>query len=388
MELVNLTNRKAHILVVDDNPANLQLASSILKLKSYDVTTALGGNQALEMLKTIKPDLILLDIMMPDLNGYEVCERVKNDPLTSDIPVIFLSAIKHTESIIKGISIGAVDYISKPFNKDELLVRVKTHIKLKLSTDIIKKQNQKLERLNEEKNSLMQITAHDLKNPLQGVMGLLEILQIHRDKLDDNDIGDMINSAQRAIDQAFKIITDLQEVQTIEEGKVVLRFAKVLAIDSINKVIASFEQRAKAKKIELVFNHKNLLENQSFINGALYIDHDKFVRILDNLISNAIKFSSSEKKVTINLERITENSSDFLRIGISDQGPGISEKDMQKLFTKFAKLSARPTAGETSSGLGLSIAKQLTEAMNGKIWAESTLGEGAVFYLQFPVHTQ
>lgn len=360
------------IVIIDDNPSNILLAATLLKKMDYQVFTALDGNSGIEVVNHIKPDLILLDIMMPELDGYQVCEILKKNPDTAEIPVVFLTALKQTENLVKSFEVGGVDYISKPFKKDELIARVKTHIDLKRSRDIILSQNHRLHKLNDEKNSLMHITAHDLKNPLQGISGLVEMLQYHRSEIDDEEYESICQSINASTMHALEIINDLLDAHAIEHGKFQFKLEKTDVSALFNELYEHFDSTAKEKILNLQFEYSQ--------NIFVMADLSKFKRVLENIISNAIKFSPEDKNIFVKVS----DQVDHIIISIKDEGPGFTEEDKTKLFTKFSKLSAKPTAGESSSGLGLSIVKALVEAMDGKIELESEAGNGAEFKVFMP----
>lgn len=363
----NLIVKLPKIVIIDDNPSNINLAATLLKKHDYDVLSALDGKSGIELVNREKPDLILLDIMMPELDGYEVCKILKNNTKTSEIPIVFLTALKETDNLVRSFEVGGVDYISKPFKKEELFARVKTHLELKRSRDIILSQNHKLHKLNDEKNNLMHITAHDLKNPLQGISGLIEMLQFHRHAIDDEEYESICQSINSSTMHALEIINDLLDAHAIEHGKFQFKSEKINLKEILDELYEHFINSANAKYLNLQFN----LDNDVFVLADL----SKFKRVLENIISNAIKFSPENKNISVNIS----NNHDYSIISVKDEGPGFTEEDKSKLFKKFTKLSARPTAGESSSGLGLSIVKSLLEVMNGRIELESESGKGAEF---------
>lgn len=378
MNFIDNENNPPLILVADDNTANLQLAVSILKRQNFEIAVANNGEEALEILKNVKPDLILLDIMMPGVDGYEVCEIMKNNPETENIPVIFLTALKKSESLVKGFEYGAVDYITKPFNKEELISRVKNHLELKFSKDKIISQKQKLTELNEEINALLRITAHDLKNPIQGIIGLLDIIKMmaDSDNLDKDSIQDIINSATGSAEQANTIITDILDLNRINRGEVMKNTDNINLKELAGVLYQNNKFKALKKDISFMFS-----EFQDEIH--IITDYDKLYRILDNLISNAVKFTESGKK--IHFRCIVDSNSKKVLFEISDEGPGISEEDQKKLFKRYAKLTNNPTGDETSSGLGLSIVKEFSEMLGFNVTYKTQIGKGSTFILSIPL---
>jgi two-component system, sensor histidine kinase and response regulator len=368
------TSKKYVILIVDDIIQNLQVLGTTLMEENYEISMANNGSQALKLIEKVNPDLILLDVLMPDMNGFEVCEKIKVQEKFKDTPVIFLTAKTETEDIIQGFSKGGVDYVTKPFNKEELLVRIKTHIDLKESRNIIIDQNKKLSALNKEKTEILGIAAHDLKNPLSNIKGLAEIIETMYDDLEKDDLIETAKKIRTSSEFMFQIISDLLDVNAIDEGKIKMNIEPFNLVDVANRTIDKYQMKAREKSINLNFDPKI---EEVYVMG----DVIKTIQVLDNLISNAMKFSPFNKNIWIIVNKIQDEKS---MVEVKDEGPGISADDMSKLFGKFAKLTARPTNNENSTGLGLSIVKKLVENMNGNIWCESELGKGTSFFLSLP----
>ncbi len=362
------------VVIVDDVVKNLRVLGTMLEEEDFDVAVAQDGLEAIEMIKADPPDLILLDIMMPEMNGWQVCEKLKASEITREIPVIFLTAKTETEDIVKGFQIGGVDYVTKPFNKEELLVRIKTHLELKFARDVIVKQNIELKELNKEKNEFLGIAAHDLKNPLSGIKGLSELIALG--DLSEEEVIDFANHIKSSSEFMFNLITDLLDINSIEEGKLNLHYDNFEVQELLITAVKEFKARAEAKNIELLHDFQTEGVN-------IHADPGKARQIVENIISNAIKFSPFDKRVWLR-SYISENGTHAV-IEVQDEGPGISEEDKRKLFGKFARLSARPTGEEHSTGLGLSIVKKLVEAMDGSIRCESILDEGSTFIFTFAI---
>ncbi|MBX3043288.1 MAG: hybrid sensor histidine kinase/response regulator [Candidatus Kapabacteria bacterium] len=367
------------VLIVDDNPANIEVAVAHLHSEGYRTATAKSAREALESIKQEIPDLLLLDIMMPVVDGFELCKLFKSDSTTSDIPVIFLTALNQPDEMVKGFNHGAVDYITKPFNKEELISRVRNHLNLVKQTKTIKYQNEALKRLNEEKNGIIELTAHDLNNPLQSVIGYSDLI-IGKLSPENSDLISYAHSIKSSAQKAVNIIKDLMEVNLIEEGKLKLSIVDFDLRDTLMKVVEGYLFQAEAKKQVLIYDEPDL---PCIVNA----DRMKLERIFDNLLSNAIKFSKIQGKIYIKCDYVKSNddSQDYVVVSIQDSGPGFTNDDKSKIFTKFAKLSAKPTSDEPSTGLGLSIVKKLTELLNGQIHLVSSPDEGSTFYVKFPV---
>ncbi|MCU0425093.1 MAG: hybrid sensor histidine kinase/response regulator [Candidatus Kapabacteria bacterium] len=364
------------ILVVDDVEENTYIVSTILKSAGYTPFVANSGKQAIQIAETQHPDLMLLDINMPEMNGYEVCKHFKETPNIADIPIVFLTVHADAESIAKAFETGAVDYLTKPFKKAELLARVKVHLALRQAQEQLEDQNGRLTRLNDEKNEFLGIAAHDLKNPLNSIRGMAQMIRKRRDvELSDEEVDDMAHQIETSSNFMFEIITNLLDVNKIENGKLIVKPTNVNMILSLSAVTDRYQAAAVKKNITL---------NVDIPDGdiQIYADPTLTIQVLDNVVSNAVKYSPFDKNVWVAVSQHPDIKR--IRVMVKDQGPGFSEEDKKKLFGKFARLSAKPTGGEHSTGLGLSIVKRLAEAMEATIWCESELGKGATFYIDFP----
>ncbi len=361
--------KKPLVLIVDDNPANIQVVGNHLVQNNIDISMATDGNKAIIAAKAKTPDLILLDIMMPEVDGYQVARQLKADPQTKDIPIIFLTAKNTTEDVIKGFSMGAVDYIVKPFNSSELLVRVHNHLELKKYRDLVLAKNLQLENLNLEKNELLGIAAHDLKNPIYNISMLAKV--ILEEELEKEEIAEFAGDIVKTSEKMLDLIKNLLDINAIEEGRIKICIEDTNLDELIKTSMKIYKDRAAAKSIEL--NYENLSKD-----SKAKADSNAMHQVLDNLISNAIKYSPLEKSIYISLF----DSGEEIICSIKDEGPGLDEKDKSKLFQKFSKLSPQPTAGEHSTGLGLSIVKKYLDLMNGSIEVETELGMGCNFIVK------
>lgn len=373
---------KSLILVVDDISKNLQVVGTLLRKEGYRIVPATNGPQALERVRAEIPDLILLDLMMPEMDGLEVCRHLKSDALTQPIPVIFLTASNEMEHLVKGFEVGAVDYVTKPFNPPELLARVRTHLELKHARDTIVRYGQELRRLNEEKNEFMGIAAHDLRNPLSAIKGYAEMVVEDGQALVKGVVSnltacgqELVASGRRIGDTAARMtemVQNLLDANRIERGEMQLNLALTDLGLVLNSVIETQRPRATAKQQTIHLEHEAA-------PVMVLVDPGITVQVLENLVSNAVKYSPPARDIFVRLKKHAEG----VRVEVRDQGPGLSAEDHKKLFGKFARLSAKPTGGEHSTGLGLSIVKKMVEAMNGRVWCESELGRGATFIVEF-----
>jgi signal transduction histidine kinase len=357
------------ILIIDDNPLNLRILEDQLKSFNFQVKLCKSGLEGIEFLEETIPDLILLDIMMPIMDGFQVADAIFANEKLKNIPIIFITAKTQTDDVVRGLSMGAVDYILKPFNPEELNARVKTHLKIKSYQDVLEAQNKKLSLLNKEKNHFLAVTAHDLKNPLYNIRLLSKT--IIEENLNGEDLKEFTQDILTTSDRMLNLIADLLDINAIEQGSMKIELSEIDIIELTFGICDIYHERAKVKGITIHFDPQ--LEHLSVLG-----DRRLLQQVLDNLVSNAIKYSPHNKNVYI---RLLSNSQ-VARFEIKDEGIGIKEEEKHKLFGKFSKLSTLPTGDESSSGLGLSIVKQYVEVMGGRVWCESTYGEGASFFFE------
>jgi two-component system sensor histidine kinase/response regulator len=297
-----------------------------------------------------------------------VCRRLKADPLTQPIPVIFLTASNEMEHLVKGFEVGAVDYVTKPFNPPELLARVNTHLELKQARE-------RLREMNNEKNEFMGMAAHDLRNPLGAVRGYTELL-LEEEGMDRAEQVQLLRRIHDATERMATMVQDLLDTNRIERGEMKFNLVSTELVALISSVVETQRPRATGKQQTI-----HLQTDAAAVRVT--VDPMVMVQVLENLMSNAVKYSPPGKNIFVRLRRTPES----VRIEVRDEGPGLSAEDQKKLFGKFARLSAKPTGGEHSTGLGLSIVKKMVEAMNGKVWCESEPGKGATFIVAFPIDT-
>ena len=363
--------RDFFVVIVDDMPKNLQLLSSVLRNSGYRVSPASSGEQVLERLQNIKADLVLLDLKMPDMDGLEVCRRLKENPITAEIPVIFLTASGELDHLLSAFELGALDYIMKPFYAPELLARVKTQLELKYSREELIKANERLIELNNEKNEFMGIASHDLKSPLTSLLGIAQLIQSSPD-MSHSDILKWVGKIEHQSQRMVSTIKNLLDANRLDRGEVCMNLGRVDIAFMGNEVVAQHQAEALAKEQSLSFLSES---------DKIYIKSDQnlMFQVLENLISNAIKYSEIGGNIFV---RVYEERGKAI-LSVTDEGPGLSEHDQAQLFKRFARLTPEPTGGEHSSGLGLSIVKRLVEDMGGEVWCRSKLGEGSTFGVTF-----
>jgi two-component system sensor histidine kinase/response regulator len=358
----------ARILVVDDQLQNIQLVGSVLLKLGYEIIPALDGAGALKRLKVRVPDLILLDLLMPEMDGCEVCRRLQENPEWQDVPVVFLSAADDKELIVRALEAGGVDYITKPFNSAELILRVKTQLALKTARD-------RLKQLAEDKDELLGILAHDLKNHLGGMLMSSQLLHTRIQGLADARTRQLSENILRSGGHMLDFVKEFLANASAEHN-----FAlKLGTLNFSDAAIRAVEQFAEAAR------RKNLVLETSLPKGnsTVLADTTALNQVLDNLISNALKFSPPGGRILVSVHPDGEH----VECRIQDQGPGFTAEDTVRMFHRYARLSARPTDNEPSTGLGLSITKKLVQAMNGEVACESVPGQGATFSIRLPKPT-
>ena len=425
----DLSNRilpeSSTILVIDDEEKNRLAISAVLRHapEPYTVLTAPNGLVGCKIAEAQKPHLIIMDWIMPEMSGLEALVYLKEQEATRDIPVVMLTGLGSSKHVEYALNAGAADYLRIPVDKIELLARVRAAIALAKSYRQIKEQTERLEAqnheliaLNQEKNQFLGIAAHDLKNPLNNITDLARIIETELFSMPQEEVQEFARLIRQSANKMFELVRNLLDVNAIEQGGIKPRFVSFDMREVVRRVAESYMQRSSVKNIALIVDLPDL-------PTWAFADEQLTEQIVENLISNAVKYSpigrnvfvrvrhsssvnghsslaighSSEENslhppnqltnVPMTNDQLTNDQStpDFVRVEVQDEGPGISADDQKKLFGKFARLSAQPTGGEHSTGLGLSIVKLLAEVMKGRVWCESTLGEGATFLLQLPM---
>lgn len=359
-----MDNLKGTILIVDDNTNNLKVLAGVLKENKYDFRMAKSGQLALKILEKTTPDLILLDIQMPEMDGFETCKRIKEIEKNVKIPIIFLTANVDSESIAKAFESGGVDYVTKPFNSDELLARIKTHIKLKT-------QAEELEWQNATKDKFFSIISHDLKNPMAGIIGFSDLLIEDFDHMEPNKIRTFIGYINESSKFTFELLNNLLEWARIQGGRIKsVKNNFNLSDLLVNNMEGSMPQ-AIAKNIQLKSNIKE--------NLGVYADEKMISTVIRNLISNAIKFTPNGGTITILSEEKIVNNKKVIETEIRDTGVGMSQEDIQKLFKIEQNYMSKGTNKESGTGLGLILCKEFLNLNDGTIRVESQPNVGSSF---------
>ena len=362
---MNSSQPPARILVVDDQPANIQLVGTVLGNLGHEIIPASDGPTAFRRLAVRPPDLILLDLLMPEMDGCEVCRRLRANPEWQDIPVVFLSAADDKDCIVRAFEAGGVDYITKPFNQSELVARVRTQLALKFARD-------QLKQLAEDKDELLGILTHDLRNHLIGMQMSADILRERRPSLGEEVVARLCENISRSGSQLLAFVKEFLANTAAERG-LTPKLESVNLAETAAQAVEDFLETARRKDLNL----RVALADQSVTVRA---DYSALRQVLDNLLSNAIKFSPPRTEIVV-MVRLKEN---FGECSVQDQGPGFTDEDKARMFHRYARLSARPTGSEPSTGLGLSIVRKLVELMEGELICDSVPGAGATFTVRLP----
>lgn len=334
---------KANILIVDDLPENLKLLTELMSGNNYYVRPVTSGKLALSAAQAIPPDLILLDINMPFMDGFETCQRLKASDITKHIPVIFLSANHSTSDIIKGFECGAIDYITKPFHSTEVLIRIKTHLDLKFSKETILQQNH-------EQQELIHILCHDLLNSVGAVQSILNMQKMENEFSEEDELMLM------ATNNAVEVIDLVKQIRSIDEEKVGIELNEFNLKELLDTSYSIVNEKLQQKNIELIIDVDEslnvIVERISFINS-----------ILNNLLTNAIKFSFSDSKIIISAQQIEQQ----IELSVKDFGIGMPAQ-LQKDIFEVEKVTTREgTNGELGTGFGMPLVKKFVLAYDGKI---------------------
>jgi len=419
------------VLIAEDSPTQALKLQMILEEKSYEVMHGKNGQEALSLLSEDNPpDLIISDIVMPEMDGYEFCSKIKQNEKTKSIPVILLTQLSNPEDVIKGLQAGADNFISKPYTDDFLFERIndillnremrkrssnldiameiyfggqkynlnsdrlqildlllstyynainqnkelgKKHEELKQLHKELKSSNQQLQKLNDEKNQLLGIAAHDLRSPLGNVSSYIDIIQYSIEENAFEDQEEIFDTITMMMDHMLKMVSEVLDYSKVESGKLNLKIENLNLIEFLNQSIKLNNTLGSKKNITV----KSKYEADEIIIEA---DKNKLRQVMDNLLSNAFKYSKEGTTVKVNVEKLE----DEVQVAVTDQGQGIPEKELNKLFQPFSTTSVKATAGELSTGLGLVSVKKIVETHGGKIWVESDVGVGSTFYFTVP----
>lgn len=362
------------ILIVDDVMSNVLLLKVLLTNEKFAIATASNGRQALEQVEKENPDLVLLDVMMPDMSGFEVAQHLKSNPNTADIPIIFLTALNSTADIVKGFQVGANDFISNPFNKEELIIRVTHQISLVAAKRLILSKTEELQRTIAGRDKLYSVIAHDLRSPMGSIKMVLNMLILN---LPSKKIGaemyELLTMANQTTEDVFSLLDNLLKWTKSQIGKLNVVYQDVDLVEVTDGVIEIFSMVASLKKIRI----REMKPEKMMVNA----DIDMLKTVVRNLLSNAIKFSKENSEVLVKMEEVDG----MAVVSVQDHGCGISEEGQKKLLHTDTHFSTFGTNNEEGSGLGLLLCKDFVVKNGGKLWFTSKEGEGSIFSFSIPV---
>lgn len=360
---------KPLILVAEDVPRNLEIVCNILKKEDYRIAAAGNGRQVLEMVPLIQPDLILLDVMMPEMDGFEVCQRLKNCLATKDIPIIFLTAKTETVDIVKGFEIGAVDYVTKPFNGMELVSRVKTHLELKFARE-------RLKDLVAARDMFFSIIAHDLRNLLQYLLLSADTLHNQYDSFDEERKRDYIRRFYNSSYQISGLLENLLAWAQSQRGMIEYYPEKIDIGALVAENIELVKENARKKGVKVC----SVIEPGIFV----FADRNMIRTVIRNLLANGLKFTSSGGEVNVSALPIDN----WIEMVVSDTGIGMDAEEVAGLFRIERRQGKTGTANEKGSGLGLILCKEFVLENKGTIEATSEPGKGSQFRVKLPAWTE
>jgi two-component system sensor histidine kinase/response regulator len=364
------TPPKGNILIVDDTPANLRLLSSMLADQGYKVRSVISGQMALTAAQAAPPDLILLDIRMPDMNGYDVCERLKSDEDTRDIPIIFISAMDATEDKVKAFNVGGVDYVTKPFQLEEVLARVETHLSIRYLQSSLQQEIIERDKLIAELDAYAHTVAHDLKNPLGTLIGFSSMLETSYTELSDEQLLLCVNTIAKSGRKMTNIIEELLLMASVRK----MDDVKTEALD-----MAAVAAEALARLADMIAEYRAEVIIPKVWPVA--VGYSPWVEeIWTNYVSNALKYGGDPPRVELGGAAVDEPDRQ-VRFWVRDNGAGLSPEDQARLFTPFAQIHRARAEGH---GLGLSIVQRIVEKLGGQVGVESQVGQGSLFFFTLP----
>jgi two-component system sensor histidine kinase/response regulator len=369
-------NQGGTVLVVDDNEMNRDLLAGVLERGSYRSVTAADGHAALRIINEQPIDLVLLDVNMPLMSGYEVCERLKADERTADIPVIFISALDETDNIVKGFDVGGGDYITKPFKYREVLARVEGQLTMywqkRQIEAMMEKERNHHHMLDEMRKQFIGSATHDLKNPIFIISGYMDMLERIPVILESERAQNYISAMRRGVSKMNNLVRDMLDLLQLEHG---------VEMDKVNYVFTSFVResvqdtplRAQEKGVSFTVD---VPDDKTLIT----IDPKRMNRVMDNLVSNAIKYTPEGGSVFVT----ASIEDDRFTIEVADNGLGIPDEALPHLFTPFQRVETEEHMAQEGTGLGLSIVKAIVEQHDGQVTVQSVLGKGSTFRVDLP----
>lgn len=361
------------LLIVDDVIANVLLLKTILKKEGFTIVTAGNGVEALECMTREKPDLVLLDVMMPEMDGYEAAAHIRENPETAGIPIIFLTALNDTENIVKGFRVGGNDYLTKPFRKEELVTRVRFQLNLLQAERTVQKQQDELRQVIAARDKLYSVISHDLRAPI-GSLKMMNnvVLAAMEDEPVGEEVKEMVRMINKTSEEVYGLLDNLLKWTKSRLGALKVARQPIRVRELFEDIRDVYAPIALQKSVSL--------EMEMPEDTEINVDIEMVKSIIRNLISNAVKFSYEGGTVRVSCAKREEG----MEIRVSDQGKGIPVADQDKLLKENTHYTTFGTGNEKGSGLGLLLCRDFAELHGGKLWFESEEGKGTSFYVFLP----
>ena len=372
----NQVTEKPYILAVDDEQLNLELIRFILERNEYLYEGTSDDDYFFELLKQRKPDLILLDVIMPRIEGFELCEKIKSFKEYKDIPIIFLTGKVNVKDKVKGFEVGGVDYVTKPFNEQELIARIQTHVELKRAKTQIEEQARNLKQSNDLKDRMFSIIGHDLRSPLSAAKLKMDfIMRGIIDPKDDKFLDETVYDLLKTMDEALNLLQNLLGWAKSESDQIQMIPEKLNLNDLVEQTF---------RLLKLGSDHKHIVMQNNVPEGLFaFADNNMIKTVLRNILSNAIKFTPVDGVIKINSKLNKEN----VVIEIEDNGNGIPKEDIKKILNPNEHFSKLGTEKEPGTGLGLILCQNFVRKNGGELKIRSKVGEGSTFYFHLPIYS-
>lgn len=367
------------ILIVDDVYSNVLLLKALLGREGFNIVYAVSGRETLEKVKTERPDLIMLDVMMPEMDGFEVAGHLKLDPEDAEIPIIFLTALNDSTSVVKGFQLGASDFISKPFRREELLIRVEHQLFLVDARRIIRQQTEELKKTIAGRDKLYSVIAHDLRSPMASIKMLCNTIMMNVDSSTvPEDVFEMLKMTNKTVEEAFVLLDNLLKWTKSQLGRLTNVPQKVNLVELATGVVEVSRPIAESKSIGLKLDAQ--VERVDVM-----VDIEMIKSVIRNLISNAIKFSYKNTDIILSMKLQELPEGKEVVVTVSDKGCGIKQEDQSKLLEESTHFTTYGTDSEEGSGLGLLLCKDFITKNHGKLWFTSEEGVGSNFSFSIPI---
>ena len=361
------------ILIVDDVQSNVLLLKILLTNEKFQVCTANCGNMAIEQAKAEKPDLILLDVMMPDISGFDAAVILKKDPQTKEIPIIFLTALNNPSDLVHGFQVGANDFLTKPFNKEELVMRVMHQISLVAAKRIIEQQNAELRATISNRDKMYSVIAHDLRSPMASIRMVLNLVVASMSPdIIGPELFELLDKANKESEEVHDLLDNLLKWTKSQTGRLNVVLQDLDMNDLIPGVVDIFQMIAATKKIKLIYQGTDT-------PLMVRADNDMLKTVVRNFMSNAVKFSPEGSSIEITMKA----EGDYAKVSVRDHGVGIAADRLGSIFNKGE--TTYGTGGEEGSGLGLQLCQDFAQKNGGDVMVESVEGEGSTFSVLVPL---